>query len=71
MPSLRVPARPLGRARCPGRPPHCNHKEDHVKVTGQVFNNGVVNFGGELTMEGCVVGEDATIVIVDGEDDDE
>jgi hypothetical protein len=43
-----------------------------VKITGQVFNNGVVNFGGELTMEGCVVGEDATIVIVgDGDGDDD
>lgn len=39
------------------------------KLKNQQINNGVVNYGGTVSMEGCVVGPDATINITDGDED--
>lgn len=36
-----------------------------------VNSGGVVNLGGELAMQGCVVGDGATVIVTADEDDDE
>jgi hypothetical protein len=65
---LRILARPEGRA---GARSVCSTNLKENRMPRIVNNGGVVNLGGELVMDGCVVGLGATIVVTDVDAGDE